>query len=359
MALTKVSRGLLTTSIVDNGNATAITIDASENVGIGTSSPEATAHLSNAVAAGSDNLALRIQNPTNAADARVGIGFHVNAVTGSGWDGAYIQSANTGSDSGDLRFGSVTNNTLTEAMRISDGNLLVNTGSFGSLGTLVIKQLSDTKGLALVDDGSTNTFFIQNLGSEARISHNDTSPMTFLTNSAERMRIDASGNLLVGKTVGNSPTAIGFEVQQDGEVYSSVATGYNTYHVYANSGYRFYVNPNGGLYNYSANNVNLSDEREKKNIEALESQWDSLRQWSLKKFHYNADADSDTKKLGVIAQEVEVHNPEVISEFSVDEDTTRMAVKEQQMMWMAIKALQEAQERIETLEAKVQTLENN
>ena len=39
MALTKVSRGLLSTSIVDNGNATAITIDASENVGIGNSSP--------------------------------------------------------------------------------------------------------------------------------------------------------------------------------------------------------------------------------------------------------------------------------------------------------------------------------
>jgi hypothetical protein len=32
MALTKVSRGLLNTSIVDNGNATAITIDSSENV---------------------------------------------------------------------------------------------------------------------------------------------------------------------------------------------------------------------------------------------------------------------------------------------------------------------------------------
>ena len=41
MALTKVSRGLLSTSIVDNGNATAITIDSSENVGIGTSSPNA------------------------------------------------------------------------------------------------------------------------------------------------------------------------------------------------------------------------------------------------------------------------------------------------------------------------------
>jgi hypothetical protein len=38
MALTKVSRGLLSTSIVDNGNATAITIDSSENVVIGTGS---------------------------------------------------------------------------------------------------------------------------------------------------------------------------------------------------------------------------------------------------------------------------------------------------------------------------------
>ena len=35
MALTKVSRGLLSTGIVDNSNATAITIDSSENVGIG------------------------------------------------------------------------------------------------------------------------------------------------------------------------------------------------------------------------------------------------------------------------------------------------------------------------------------
>ena len=37
MALTKVSRGLLSTGIVDNSTTTAITIDSSENVGIGTS----------------------------------------------------------------------------------------------------------------------------------------------------------------------------------------------------------------------------------------------------------------------------------------------------------------------------------
>jgi hypothetical protein len=42
MALTQVSRGLLSTSIVDNGNATAITIDSSENVLVGTDQTPAT-----------------------------------------------------------------------------------------------------------------------------------------------------------------------------------------------------------------------------------------------------------------------------------------------------------------------------
>ena len=39
MALTKISRGLLDTGVSDSSDATAITIDSSENVGIGTASP--------------------------------------------------------------------------------------------------------------------------------------------------------------------------------------------------------------------------------------------------------------------------------------------------------------------------------
>ena len=82
-------------------------------------------------------------------------------------------------------------------------------------------------------------------------------------------------------------------------------------------------------------------------------------------------------RLGVIAQEVEQASPELIvdwvkqraEEAELDEDgivvkpakeeILRKGVKEQQMMWMAIKALQEAQERIETLETKVAQLEAN
>jgi hypothetical protein len=90
----------------------------------------------------------------------------------------------------------------------------------------------------------------------------------------------------------------------------------------------------------------------------LPSQWDCLKHWDLKQFHYNADDDALPKKYGVIAQEIEAHCPEVIDVFKVDDDTERMGVKEQQMMWMAIKALQEAQTRIESLEARITALES-
>jgi hypothetical protein len=140
-------------------------------------------------------------------------------------------------------------------------------------------------------------------------------------------------------------------------------------------GKRFGVRSNGGIENFTGNNANLSDEREKKNIEALDSTWSCLKHWDLKKFHYNEDADTDDKRYGVIAQQIAPHCPEVITDWvkqdaadavldedgnvvtEAKEEIIRMGVKEQQMMWMAIKALQEAQTRIETLEAKVTALE--
>ena len=126
--------------------------------------------------------------------------------------------------------------------------------------------------------------------------------------------------------------------------------------------------------NFSGNNVNLCDEREKKNIVSLDTKWDKVKNWELKKFHYNEDADTDDLRYGVIAQQVEEHCPEVLTDWIkqtaedavLDEDgnvvkeavaeIARKGVKEQQMMWMAIKALQEAQTRIETLETEVAAL---
>jgi hypothetical protein len=179
-------------------------------------------------------------------------------------------------------------------------------------------------------------------------------------NLANALFIDGSnGEVMFGKNIFGVAT-VGAGIRgTTGESFCSISTG-NTLHVYDTSAgtFRFYVGVAGGISNYSANNVNLSDEREKKNVEALPSQWDCLKHWDLKQFHYNADDDALPKKYGVIAQEIEAHCPEVIDVFKVDDDTERMGVKEQQMMWMAIKALQEAQTRIETLETRLETLEN-
>jgi len=221
------------------------------------------------------------------------------------------------------------------------GNLTVDAGSNGKI---EFGDITTNYGRLYAD--STGTF----VGSVTA------DPLIFRTTNTERMRIDSAGNLLVGKT-STDDGVNGFKVAPTGVVTSTVSSpSTNTYLVYS-AGYKFYVNTDGGISNFSANNVNLSDEREKKNIEALPSQWDCLKHWDLKQFHYNADDDALPKKYGVIAQEIEAHCPEVIDVFNVDEDTERKGVKEQQMMWMAIKALQEAMDRIETLETRIAALE--
>ena len=56
---------------------------------------------------------------------------------------------------------------------------------------------------------------------------------------------------------------------------------------------------------------------------------------------------------------IDIVTKEVLTEWEKEEGVTRKGVKEQQMMWMAIKALQEAIAKIETLESKVQALEES
>jgi hypothetical protein len=127
---------------------------------------------------------------------------------------------------------------------------------------------------------------------------------------------------------------------------------------------RFAVRSNGGVANYSANNVNLSDINTKKDITPANDTWDCLKEWEIVNFRYKDQPDDADLNMGVIAQQVAESCPEVITVFQEAKEATetepaqeeRLGVKDQQMMWMAIKALQEAQLRIETLEAEVAAL---
>jgi len=110
MALTKVSRGLISTSIVDNGNATAITIDSSENVSF-----TGAATFSGTVTA--DGLTSSDFIDIRADDSEI---YFTNAANTN-----YYRIKRTGA-SGDLAFDHFNGASVSERMRIdASGNLLV------------------------------------------------------------------------------------------------------------------------------------------------------------------------------------------------------------------------------------------
>ena len=134
----------------------------------------------------------------------------------------------------------------------------------------------------------------------------------------------------------------------------------------SHNGVRFYVRVNGGVVNHSGNNSNLCDERMKKNIVDAPSYWNSIKNIGIKKFNYNSDPEGTPLQVGVIAQQVETIESDLVDDdFAVDgnpneEGATMMkSVHEEQLFMMAVKALQEAQARIETLEAEVAALKGS
>ncbi len=104
----------------------------------------------------------------------------------------------------------------------------------------------------------------------------------------------------------------------------------------------------------------------KKNIVDAPSYWNSIKNIGIKKFNYKSDPEGTPLQVGVIAQQVETIESDLVDDdFAVDgspndEGTTKMkSVHEEQLFMMAVKALQEAQARIETLEAEVAALKGS
>jgi hypothetical protein len=121
------------------------------------------------------------------------------------------------------------------------------------------------------------------------------------------------------------------------------------------------IRSNGGLANYSANNVNLaSDERLKKDIAPLASTWGKVKDIEVVNFRYKDCNEGDPALYGVIAQQVQPIVPElvVVTREATETEPEYYGIREQPMYWLAIKALQEAMTRIESLEAKVAALES-
>ena len=124
---------------------------------------------------------------------------------------------------------------------------------------------------------------------------------------------------------------------------------------------RFYVRSDGGIGNYQGNNVNLSDERTKKEIIPLESYWNKFKALEVVKFKYK-DQTHDDFNIGVIAQQVESVAPEFVDVDgwgeTPEDGVPLKSIYTADLHHATIGVLKEAMAKIETLEAEIQTLKN-
>jgi hypothetical protein len=189
----------------------------------------------------------------------------------------------------------------------------------------------------------------------------------------ERMRITSLG-VLKQSTTGTyiSTTARYNEFSNlnatSGDINTYFALGANTsdtssvfiYCFQAGVGGKMIVYGNGDIQN--ANNAYgaLSDIKLKENIVNANSQWNDIK--ALQVRNYNLKEGQTHTQIGLVAQEVELVSPGLVTESpDRDEDgndlgTVTKSVNYSVLYMKAVKALQEAMERIETLEADVAQL---
>ena len=132
---------------------------------------------------------------------------------------------------------------------------------------------------------------------------------------------------------------------------------------------RLLIFANGDVENQNNNYTGFSDEKLKEQIKDASSQWEDIKALTIRNFKFKTDVasgDSDKHwRLGVVAQEVEsagmnglvTDKPDRDPNTNEDLGTTTKSVKYSVLYMKAVKALQEAMERIEILETKVKALE--
>jgi len=363
--------------LATNGGTTAVTIDTSQNVGIGTSSPSAPLDIQSN--SGGTGIRVRGRASANAGAIR----YFANDNT---TQRARIESNDTSFEINSIASLPITFNTTdTERMRItSTGNVLPGADSTYSLGASGSRWLT-INAATFSEGGAANNFITTSSTTTLFNSGSTWQQAAFYTAGTERMRIDSSGNLLVGATtainststfvknaannnafvISNSATSsplFGLQIRYSGVDPNSTGSSYlECYNVVSNV-YRAEIRSNGGLANYSANNVNFSDAREKNNIELAGSYLDKICSIPVKTFNYIDQnlKDDGGLNLGVIAQDVQAVAPELVSEsdWSAEKDGSKMrlSIYQTDLQYALMKCIQEQQALITTLQTQVAEL---
>ena len=164
--------------------------------------------------------------------------------------------------------------------------------------------------------------------------------------------------LIVENNTTTSQANLGLQITNNTSII-----GWNSYQIYcyhtATASTVFAVLDNGNVQNTNNSYGAISDIKLKENIVDANSQWDDIK--AIKIRNYNFKTGQTHKQIGVVAQEVELISPGLVDE-TVDRNqegedlgTITKNVNYSVLYMKAVKALQEAMERIEVLETRLNT----
>jgi hypothetical protein len=327
----------------------------------------------NNITSGGTNTALGRQAgyQTRAGTGNVFLGYQAGYSNQAGNDNTFVGNG-AGYGGGQPNYGNV-------AVGSGAGGLL---GAGGNYNTFI--GVGSGGG---VTTGGQNTIIGAYSGAAAPISATG-SNFIVLSDGSGNVRgvFDSSGRLLVGLTSTNASAGNAlFQISQannnwvsyientqaTGSVYCQFlrlsgqspndATSMFTY-MGDTVGQRMSVKSNGGIYNYSANDSNLSDRREKTNFAPSKSYLDVICAIPVQTFNYIDQSEDDPGlTLGVVAQDVQAVAPELVMESNWagkdEEPKMRLSIYQTDLQYALMKCIQEQQAIITQLTARITALE--
>ena len=335
---------------IRGASGTGLVIDTSNRVGIGDSSPATKLEIVDA-----NGIGLRFGDiaATPSSQTAGYIGMSTSAYSGVNGDLVLIPRTSTSSRillmEGNVGIGITSpSGELHVDSGLAPCDIHFTTGSTGGTGYDVNLNMTG---------GANNSEMNLNMGIAGNADREQIktyqSTMRFTTADTERMRIDSSGNLLVG----TQSTVSSYSVA----TFAGDQKGITIYHNGTSPNYRsIYANSSGTLYFYNGTNeaylssagawTSVSDARLKTNIRDIEYGLNTVLSSQPRHFERN---DVDGTYIGFVAQEMQELIPEVIS----GDSEKQLGLDYGSLVAVAFKAIQELKTELDAAKARITELE--
>jgi hypothetical protein len=331
---------------VNSDTTERMRIDSSGNLGLGVT-PSAWSTNFKAIQlgnAGSLSAYTISGQPITLVQSNAIVGASSNTYITSAYAAQYAQN------NGVHSWSTAPSGTAGNAISFTQAMTLDNSGQLGIGATSPTNTVdiltSDNLGLTVRSSNYSGSFSPSGLGGMA-LTTNGAYPLIFYINSAERARIDSSGNLLVGKTT-SSGNGDGAQLFPTGTIGLGHTSGTVTATAYAAFGYA-----GGGIGSITQSGTTAvlynvtSDQRLKTNIvDAPQGNIDSLK---VRSFDWKSDNTHQT--YGFIAQELLEVAPYAVHQPTNPEEM--MGVDYSKLVPMMIKEIQDLKAEVNQLKQKL------